>query len=226
MKKLLYLLLMISLFAACKKDKNDPPTDPGDDPPAFSLKGTVWAGQYKHENQLQPEPYALDFFSDTKFTFRNFDGDTEGSYTISGVKVTLNFPALKIAGTTGTDVKIIVQVSEVKTFAKIEQLTATKWIVQNGNKITDWEQPIGNTTWYGQTDGPYSGGYSLTFKSNNKVFIAGVDNDYTKKGGTLRFSYPDHSTTVSTFCVFFGGTAMKGVVAYSTNRNPFTLAKQ
>lgn len=224
-KQFFLLLLSLTVLAACKKDKDDN-TDPNNDPPAFSLKGTVWAGQYKHDNQPLPEPYALDFFSDNKCTFRNFDGATEATYSIAGNKVSLNFSSLNIGGTAATDVKFVIQVNEAKTFAKIEQLTQTKWTWQNGNKITDWEQSIDNTTWYGQTDGPFTAGYSLTFNPNNKVFIAGVNNNYEKKGGTITFTYPDHSTTVSTFCVFFGGNTMKGVVAYSGSRTPFTLTKQ
>lgn len=221
MKTFLIALLVITSVTACKKDDDPPPSK--DYKPLFT--NTVWTGQYAVAAQ-QPEPYSIGFTGSNAITLHVHGGDFPGSYTLEKNSITFSFANVIISGTTGNAVKISATIQDDDHLADFKNVTNHPWNMINSTRNREWQQDIDNTTWTGQTDGVYSGGYSLSFRPMTKVFIAGAAHNYDRKAGSIRFSYPDHSTIVKTFCVLMADKTMKGVVFYNNSRAPFTLNKQ
>lgn len=219
MRTFLFAMLVISI-TACKKN-DDPPSK--DYTPLF--RNTVWTGQYTVA-PTQPEPYSIEFTASNAITLHVHGGDFPGSYTLEKNSITFSFASVIISGTTGNAVKISATIQDDNHLADFKNITGHQWSMINSTRNNEWQQDIDNTNWSGQTDGTYGAGYSLSFKPSTKVFIAGADHTYERKGGSLRISYPDHSTIVKTFCVLMADKTMKGVIFYNNSRAPFTLTKQ
>jgi hypothetical protein len=218
MKK--YYSVFIVLFAAtvmlsCKK--NDPAKEKDY---AASIKDKTWWGRLTNAGETS-QYYCVHFNIDKTLTWSQLSGDYTGSWSLSGNKITLNFPSPAVI--------VTADITDDNKLANITSSTVNK--INSGEQVVTSNLILDNTVWKG-TETTVSGNsvsLQMNFMPGNQIKLIQNNINYGAMGysrsqsnGAIRFrmgagSFPFFGFNIS-------DTEMRGT--FADYRFSWQLTKQ
>lgn len=189
MQKILILSMLIGFFA-CKKGDDEQKKDY-----SALFNKTIWTGEYLPDGNTLSLPFSLEFSTTNMVHFHDHSGTHQGTYSLEGDRITLNFPGIS-AGLSAI-------VSADNKLTQFEKTGSQHWKMQSANLLFVTDQIYNSTIWK-QTH-PTGQNRQIKFASGEVVVINNSSiYYYTKIAGAFRISNSDQN-----FGVFMSTTTFK-----------------